>query len=150
MGCNGEERRSEEQDGSLASTKRQRLRILIVDDDDGVLRCLARLFSVHEVFKAAGYVAAEQALRDPGVWLDLVVSDYRMPGRNGVDVLLAASRIQPVAVRVLLTSAPPADIEELIAAGVIHSCVLKPFTPALAGRLEAMVRSHRVAGPAAE
>jgi len=148
MCCSGEQRGGEERDAAPA--KRRRLRILIVDDDEGVLRCLARLLSVHEVFKAADYVAAEQALLDPGVSLDVVVSDYRMPGRSGADVLLAASRIQPVAVRVLLTSDPPADIEELIAAGVVHNCVLKPFTPSLAGRLEEIARSHRPAGPSTE
>ena len=66
-------------------------------------------------------------MRSAGTAFDVVVSDYLMAGRNGVDVLRAARELQPRAVRVLLTSNPPADIGDVIASGVVHRCLLKPF-----------------------
>ena len=71
------------------------LRVLLVDDNASVLRFLASAFSSNQCqVTTAG--TAEQALEqlgdDP---FDLVVSDIKMPGLSGLDLLRAVKGKQP-------------------------------------------------------
>jgi two-component system response regulator VicR len=85
------------------------MRILLVDDEAPVLRALDRLFSRrgHEVRQAS---SAEEALTIlDGFVPDLVISDFRMKGMNGVELLrLVAVRV-PGARRVLLSGFAEVD-----------------------------------------
>ena len=84
----------------------ERLRVLLVDDNASVLRFLASAFSSNgcPVTPAA---TAEQALEqlsdDP---YDLVVSDIKMPGLSGLDLLRAVKGKQPDTPVVLITGVP--------------------------------------------
>ncbi len=73
----------------MASEIKEKLRVLLVDDEQLIVRCLARfLHEICEVFTAESYDQAEGImLRER---LDAVVSDCRMPGRGGADVLCAS------------------------------------------------------------
>ncbi len=82
-------------------------KILIVDDEPNVLKALVRLLKGYATITAesaeeALMIAEQQAF-------DLVISDYRMPGINGIDFLILFKRLQPDAVRVVLTGF--ADLE---------------------------------------
>jgi len=132
--------------GQDKETDRRRLKILIVDDDEFVRKTLDRALRPHHVLQAGDYHQAEHVMLAPDTELDAVVSDYRMPGPDGVEVLAAASRLQPRAVRMLLTGSPPENIQKLIDSGLVHCCVLKPFQASLPRRLEALARSWRAAG----
>src|SRR4029077_5289343 len=78
-----------------ADAQTERLRVLLVDDNASVLRFLASAFASNncQVTTAA---TAEQALEqlgdDP---FDLVVSDIKMPGLSGLDLLRAVKGKQP-------------------------------------------------------
>jgi serine phosphatase RsbU (regulator of sigma subunit) len=78
--------------------------ILIVDDDDLVLSSLRGVFSLqtdYEIHEATDpNKALELVARTP---LDVVISDFLMPQMNGIDFLKKVSRVQPDAVRILLT-----------------------------------------------
>ena len=60
--------------------------ILVVDDDEGVRENLAELFGLvgYSVLTAANATEAMEALRKHAV--DLLLTDYRMPGPNGVEL----------------------------------------------------------------
>jgi sigma-B regulation protein RsbU (phosphoserine phosphatase) len=82
-------------------------KILLVDDEPNVLRALNRLFRDYDV---SAVDSAEEALRVAREKLfDVVISDYRMPGMDGVTLLCKFKAIQPNAVRLILTSY--ADLE---------------------------------------
>lgn len=79
------------------------MRILIVDDEIGVLRALERVFvRRHHTVRTA--LRATEALTmleefDP----DVVISDFKMPGRNGVELLKLVATLVPAAHRVLMS-----------------------------------------------
>lgn len=100
-------------------------RVLLVDDERLILRCLSRfLREVCEVFTANDYEEAEDLLLCQRV--DAVVSDCRMPGRGGADVLSASLILQPAALRIMYSADAPHNIDALEKSGVIEHFFEKP------------------------
>jgi len=98
-------------------------RILIVDDDESILKALRRLLSLtpctvgEETYKLTVdcFSSPQDALdKARHTAYDLVLSDYRMPGMNGVKFLKAFREIQPDAARLILSGY--ADLNGLISA----------------------------------
>ena len=78
--------------------------IAIVDDEEMVLTSLRSFLSLETDFDLQTYVSPEQAIEDaPRNPADLVISDYLMPGMNGIEFLLKYKKIHPYATRILLT-----------------------------------------------
>lgn len=104
--------------------------ILVVDDESDNVDALERLFRrKYTVFKATSGVEALNILEDNEV--SLIVTDQRMPGMTGVELLAESVKLQPECVRILLTGYT--DIESVIAAvnsGQIYRYVTKPWDPA--------------------
>ncbi len=101
--------------------------ILVVDDETDNLALLSRLFhSKYEVLKALDGEQALEIARDqhPSV----VITDQRMPGITGVELLSRIRDEQPNTIRILVTAF--AEYEALVtavnAAGV-HHYIEKPF-----------------------
>ena len=83
-----------------------RLRVLLVDDNASVLRFLASAFSANQcqvTTASTAELALEQLSDDP---FDLVVSDIKMPGLSGLDLLRAVKGKQPGTPVVLITGVP--------------------------------------------
>jgi two-component system NtrC family sensor kinase len=103
-------------------------RILCVDDEKNVLRALERIFLDEEleIFTAS---SAEEGLdvltRHP---VPVIVSDYRMPGMNGVDFLKKVCERWPDTIRIVLSGY--ADTGTIVAAineGQIYKFIPKPW-----------------------
>ena len=89
-------------------------KILLVDDDPKVLDALrAMLRGRFNVSTALGAETGLQMLRSAGPFA-VVVSDFKMPGMNGVEFLSLAREISPCTVRVMLTGY--ADMDTAVAA----------------------------------
>jgi thioredoxin reductase (NADPH) len=112
--------------------------ILAVDDDASVLEAvvqdLRRNYGQnYRILRAASGQAALDTctqLKERGDAVALIVSDQRMPGMAGVDLLVRAQEIYPEARRVLLTAY--ADTEAAIRAinaARIHYYLTKPWDP---------------------
>jgi response regulator RpfG family c-di-GMP phosphodiesterase len=89
-----------------ASAQTERLRVLLVDDNASVLRFLASAFSSNNcqvTTASTAELALEQLGDDP---FDLVVSDIKMPGLSGLDLLRAVKGKQPSTPVVLITGVP--------------------------------------------
>ena len=78
--------------------------ILIVDDDALITTSLKGLFSLETDYEILTFndprAAEQEAGRRP---IDVVISDFLMPGLNGVELLKRIRERQPEAVRILLT-----------------------------------------------
>ena len=103
--------------------------ILVVDDQTELLHTLQRLFRRDfEVLTAeSGPQALKLVQKQP---LAVIISDQRMPEMDGVTFLSEARKLQPDAVRILITGY--ADIEATIEAvnrAGIFQYISKPFEP---------------------
>ena len=103
-------------------------RVLFVDDEPRVLTTMRMLFRAHyEVYFAEGGSQALELLRKQPV--DVVVSDQRMPGMSGIELLRAARDLNPNAMRILLTGY--SDLNAIIGSineGEIFRFVNKPWS----------------------
>src|SRR5512140_90183 len=80
------------------------IRILCIDDEPNVLRSLTRLFldNPYEILTATSGAEGLLILDRCGT-VPVVLSDYRMPEMNGVELLSRVRDLSPDTVRVLLT-----------------------------------------------
>ena len=112
--------------------------LLTVDDEPEVLRAVSsdlrrRYGKEYKILRANSGDAALEALAELAKTetpVALVLSDYRMPDINGVDLLARARELHPEARRVLLTAY--ADTEAAIAAinqSQVDYYLLKPWDP---------------------
>jgi two-component system response regulator (stage 0 sporulation protein F) len=85
-------------------TRVPKSRLLIVDDDPGMRENLAELFESigYEVRVAANGPEALRVMDDQDV--DLLLTDYKMPGPTGVELIEAARKRQPGLRAVLMTA----------------------------------------------
>ena len=100
--------------------------LLFVDDERRVLTSMRAMFRRdYEVLLANSGQEAIDLLRDHSV--DVIVSDQRMPGMTGVEVLKAVKRLAPNAMRILLTGyADLQAIEASINEGEVFRYLTKP------------------------
>jgi DNA-binding NtrC family response regulator len=128
-------------------------RILIVDDDPLALSSLERVLARHagtddlflairkEVNESAGTIldesrisvhtatSADQALTMAGeVEFACIVSDYKMPGMNGVDLLQKFEELQPDCARILISGViSQEDLIYAVTAAHIRGFIRKPW-----------------------
>jgi response regulator RpfG family c-di-GMP phosphodiesterase len=124
----------------------ERPRILCVDDEPAVLDGLRRaLRGTFDVSTAGGGAQGLEALRATPPF-EVVMSDLRMPGMDGVALLERARTEAPDSVRILLTG--QADLPAAVAAintGAIFRFLCKPCAPeALHAALADAVKQHRL------
>lgn len=104
--------------------------ILIVDDEEDILKLMKNLLEM-EGYKALMAPDGETALKiSKGVDLGAVISDYRMPGMNGVE-LLSRLREEHTDVPMILATAF-ADVNIVIEAinkGRAYKLIRKPWDP---------------------
>lgn len=114
--------------GTDTDTASSRPTVLLVDDEPNILSALRRLLRNEplDVLTAeSGMAAAELLAARP---VDLIISDMRMPGMSGAELLSLARVQQPEAIRVLLTGY--ADVQSTIQAineGQIYRYLNKPW-----------------------
>lgn len=121
--------------------------ILLVDDERQVLEGLKlRLLRRFEVHTAGdGATALDVLRRNQGIVV--VLSDLRMPGMSGVELLEQCRDVAPATVRMLLTG--HADFESAIAAvnkGFVFRFLLKPCPPEVVdAAFDDAVEQYRIA-----
>src|SRR5580704_191396 len=76
-------------------------RVLLVDDEPNVVQGLTRMMrSVRDEYETRYALSGTEALKIMAEWpADVVVSDMRMPGMNGVELLNKIAADYPEAVR---------------------------------------------------
>ena len=115
-------------DRPVADSLHRRAVVLIVDDDEHVRRSLRRVLSRIDctVLEASESATALETLARETV--QVVVSDYRMPGMDGVELLRIVKERYPGSQRVLLTGqADTAAIEKAVNRSEIFRFIWKPW-----------------------
>lgn len=110
-------------------TRRQRARtVLLVDDEENILSALKRLLR-RDGYHIVTATSAEQGLqRLAETEVDVIVSDQRMPGMNGVEFLRRAKELVPDTVRMVLSGYT--ELQSIIDAvneGAIYRFLTKPW-----------------------
>lgn len=125
-------------------------RILCVDDERNVLRSLERIFWDDDyLIMTAG--SGEEGLRllAEAPQVQVVISDFRMPGMNGVEFLKEVYRRHPDTLRIVLSGyADTAAVVAAINEGKIYKFIPKPWNDdelrmTVAKALEHFAAQHR-------
>ncbi len=102
--------------------------ILFVDDEQSILNSLARLFrnSAYRIMTASSAGEAWKILKDHPI--HVIVTDYRMPGINGVELLKRVKMVYPGIIRIMLTGyADTAAVMEAVNQGAVYKFIAKPW-----------------------
>lgn len=103
-------------------------KILVVDDEVSVLNAIKRSMR-HTGWEFHFYSSALEALNDASVNnYDLIISDFRMPEINGLELLQSLKILRPNALRIILSG--QADLELVIKAvndAEIYRFITKPW-----------------------
>ena len=121
-----------------AGRPRRRPLVLVVDDEPEVLRSVHDLLRIdYQVVTRGGGAEALELLRDePNV--AAILSDQRMPGMTGVELLREAAAIRPETTRLMFTAfADLRTVVDAINQGHVFRYIAKPWDPA---ELQAMIR----------
>ncbi len=121
-------------------------KILCVDDEPAVLSGLKlNLRKDFELVTAEGGLQALAAIKEQGPF-EVLVSDMRMPGMNGAELLSQARKLAPDTIRILLTG--QSDMQSAIKAvneGQLFRFLTKPTErAALVETLTDAVKQHRL------
>ena len=102
--------------------------LLFVDDEEGVLSALRRIF-IDENYTILTASSAEKALnifeQQP---VHLLISDHRMPGMTGAELLKTVRERWPETIRIMLTGY--ADVNSIMGAvkeGAVYKFITKPW-----------------------
>lgn len=118
-----------------------RIRLLAVDDEPAVLRALRSLFrsSAYDLHLAESGAEALKILGEHPI--DVIISDMRMPGMDGMELLSEAKRRFPEPVRIVLSGyAEPDRVIGVLNEAGIFAYVSKPWDSA-----DLKLKVHRAA-----
>jgi two-component system, response regulator PhcR len=116
---------------SLQTTRKAHT-VLFVDDEPQACKWFARLFADEfSIITAGGVDEALQVLCECGPAVAVLVTDYRMPMKNGLDLLAAVQREHRHVVRLLATAYAEKDVAvAAVNQGRVLQILEKPFDEA--------------------
>ncbi|MDA8123968.1 MAG: response regulator [Deltaproteobacteria bacterium] len=103
--------------------------LMVVDDEEGVRRSLRKILEKegYRIVLAQNGEEALNHIRNDGREIEIVISDYRMPGMDGLETLIAIGRMNAEITRIMLTGyATMASAIDAVNAG-IDGFLTKPF-----------------------
>jgi response regulator RpfG family c-di-GMP phosphodiesterase len=122
--------------------------ILLVDDEPKVISSLSRELMEQDVFELQSALSGSDGLEilknNPAT--AVIVSDFHMPGMDGITFLVESQKIVPDASRILLTGAAGMDVAiDAINRGQIFRFLLKPCPmDVLLSALQAGIRENQL------
>jgi FixJ family two-component response regulator len=105
------------------------LKVLLVDDDDSIRNSMHYFFKKKtKVFKTVETAELGlESLRNGEAW-DIIISDYKLSGMNGIDFLGLVRKKAPDTMTALITAYGSIDIAVKAIKAGIHDFIQKPFT----------------------
>ena len=119
--------------------------VLLVDDEANIIAALRRLLRQdgYRLLSAKNSAEGLELLRTQEV--AVVVSDERMPGLSGTELLRRVKNLYPQTIRIILTAYRDGPSNgELLEAEVVHRFIAKPWdNEALRSDVKCAVSRHR-------
>ena len=117
--------------GELSGTRHHRHTVLVVDDDEQIIKSLAKVLSRdgYQIVTATNAVAALQCLQQTLPCIALL--DIAMPGMDGLELcrrITQDPRIADIPIALVTGQLETADVEAGLAAGAVDY-IKKPFDP---------------------
>jgi DNA-binding NtrC family response regulator len=121
----------------------KKLKTLLVDDDELIRDSLKIAFSAKGCAMRVAESAEEglQAIREEK--FDIIISDYRLPGMNGLDFIKQATFIQPLAAKFLITAYRDDHIISKAVRIGVNEFIEKPFSVKVLVNLLALALKHQ-------
>ena len=114
-------------DKSSIITEKKSKKIMVVDDDDAILSILNNALAIlgyNVVLADSGEKALEEFYKDK---IDILITDYMMPGLSGKELIKAVKKIKPDIPVVMITGYPLAYPPDVARSEGIDAYLLKPF-----------------------
>src|SRR6058998_4221729 len=127
-------------------TSASALRVLAVDDNSSLLRFLVSAFTASGCAVTAAPTAEDALDRIETDAFDLVVSDIKMPGLSGLDLLRAVKAKQPATPVVLITGVPSVNSAVFGLRHGAYDYLPKPFSVTEVKELIRRLRRDRADG----
>ncbi len=127
-----------------------RPRVLLIDDDDAVLRAFARLLKDHYAVVSAESGEQARGIFEDGAHFDVIICDFSMPGEDGLSLYnwLLAHHPQLASRVVFLSGGAPSVEDAAFLAALMTPVLSKPVAVAeLRSVIDAVVRRRDVAAP---
>ena len=104
-------------------------KLLLVDDEANILKSYVRALR-NEACEISTASSAEEALKLVSAGsFDVIISDFRMPGMNGVEFFKKVRRIDQTIIRVNLSGyADESVVDQALAEQEVLKYLLKPIT----------------------
>ncbi len=123
-----------------------KINIMFVDDEPNVLSALKRMLRIkHEDWDMKFVESGPEALKELAASpFDVIVSDIRMPGMDGADLLTKVKQESPTTIRVALSG--QVDLNEVIRSiKAVHQYISKPCdAEELIDKIEGALQSREV------
>ncbi len=112
----------------VVESSKTNYKILFVDDEEKVLKAMRRIFRQenYTLFVAQSGQEALELLKDESV--HVVISDHKMPGMTGAELLREIKALYPQTIRIMLTGY--ADVNAVMGAvneGAVYKFITKPW-----------------------
>lgn len=102
-------------------------RILVVDDEAPIRDLCARVLSRNGFEVTLASTGEDAVSRLQAAPYDLVISDIRMPGISGIDVLTTAKTLYPTIPVILITGFGTSEVADRATQGGVNRILTKPF-----------------------
>jgi DNA-binding NtrC family response regulator len=102
-------------------------RILVVDDEAPIRDLCARVLSRNGFEVTLASTGEDAVSRLQAAPYDLVISDIRMPGISGIDVLTTAKTLHPGIHVILITGFGTSEVADRANQGGVYRILTKPF-----------------------
>lgn len=103
-------------------------KMLLVDDEPNILRAVTRILRTSSVELITASSAEDALTKLEHEKVALVLTDYRMPGMNGVELLRRVRNIDPDTIRMIISG--HSDMETVLSAineGEVFRFITKPW-----------------------
>lgn len=130
-------------------TRLRNMKTLLIDDDELICDSLGRVFRAKGCYFIAVETAEEGLRAVQNNPFDVIISDYRLTGLNGLEFFKYTSKSHPNTVNLLITAYGDKEIvSEALRVGV-HDIIEKPFSPeaiieSLAPLLDKLTEKKRI------
>lgn len=104
-------------------------RIMLIDNEEGLCRMMEQIL-LDDGYLAKGYTSPVKAMEEfrPGAW-DMVISDIKMPGMNGLEVLQLVKEKEKDIPVIMITAYATVDMSIQALRKGAYDMLTKPFEP---------------------